>query len=57
MIIINHYSGSLYIVVHNREKLEIFQKSLLESMPKAAFQAWKSSLKRYRPFERLAKKF
>jgi len=37
-------------VVHNRDRPEIFQNSLIERMPKAAFQALNLSIKRSRPF-------
>jgi len=37
-------------VVHNRDQPKIFQNSLIERMPKAAFQALDLSIKRSRPF-------
>jgi len=37
-------------VVHNRDQQEIFQNSLIERTPKAAFQALNLSIKRSRPF-------
>jgi len=39
------------IVVHNRDRLEIFQNSLIECTPKAAFRALNLSIKHYRPFQ------
>jgi len=37
-------------VVHNRDRPEIFQNSLIECTPKAAFQALNLSIKHSRPF-------
>jgi len=37
-------------VVHNRDRPETFQNSLIERTPKAAFQALNSSIKRSRTF-------
>jgi len=37
-------------MVHNRDRLEIFQNSLMECTPKAAFQALDLSIKCSRPF-------
>jgi len=36
--------------VHNRDRPEIFQNSLIERTPKAAFRALKLSIKHSRPF-------
>jgi len=38
------------MVVHNRDQPENFQNSLIERMPKAAFQALNLSIKHSRPF-------
>jgi len=37
-------------MVHNRDRPEIFQSSLIERTPKAAFWALNFSIKYYRPF-------
>jgi len=37
-------------VVHNRDQPEIFQNSLIEHTPKAAFRAFNLSIKHPRPF-------
>jgi len=37
-------------VVHNRDRPEIFQNSLIERTPKAAFRALNLSIKHSRPF-------
>jgi len=37
-------------VVHNRDRLEKFQNSLIEHTPKAAFLALDLSIKQFRPF-------
>jgi len=37
-------------VVHNRDRLEIFQNSLIGRTPKAAFRALNLSIKHSRPF-------
>jgi len=39
------------IVVHNRDRPEIFQNSLIEHTPKAAFQTLNLFLKHSRPFQ------
>jgi len=38
------------IVIHNRDRLEIFQNSLIERRPKAAFLTLDLSIKCSRPF-------
>jgi len=44
-----HYEQTI-MVVHNRDQLEIFQNSLIERMPKAAFWALDLSIKYSRRF-------
>jgi len=45
-----HWLSWTTIVVHNRDRPEIFQNSLIERMPKAAFRAINLSIKHSRPF-------